>query len=286
MKIGIGLPNPVPGTPGRRLVDWGRRAEERGFSGLATIDRIVYPSHDTLTTLAAVAGATSRIGLLSNILVGPAYPAALVAKSAATIHGVSEGRFTLGLGVGGRPDDFAATGLDFHTRGRRLDEALELMRATWAGKPVGALSNPLASPVDGGEVPVLIGGTSDQAVERAARWGTGWTSGGAPPEAAAAVVVKVERAWTAAGRTGEPRLAALAYFSLGDDVVEASHDYLRNYYAFLGDYADVMGRRALRSEQAIADAVRAFGDAGITELYFDPTTNDLHQVDRLADLVL
>ena len=54
MKIGIGLPNPVPETPGHLLVDWARRAEERGFSGLATIDRLVYPSYDSLTTLAVV----------------------------------------------------------------------------------------------------------------------------------------------------------------------------------------------------------------------------------------
>ena len=61
MKIGIGLPNTVPGTPGDLLVDWGVRAEELGFAGLATIDRLNYPNHDSLATLAAVAGATSRI---------------------------------------------------------------------------------------------------------------------------------------------------------------------------------------------------------------------------------
>ena len=74
MDLGIGLPNPVPGTPGPLLVDWARRAEERGFAGLATIDRIVYPSYDSLATLAAAAGATSRIRLLTNILLAPAYP--------------------------------------------------------------------------------------------------------------------------------------------------------------------------------------------------------------------
>src|SRR5689334_14576447 len=63
MRIGIGLPNPVPGISGSMLVEWARRAEERGFAGLATIDRLAYPSHDSLAALAAAAGATTRIGL-------------------------------------------------------------------------------------------------------------------------------------------------------------------------------------------------------------------------------
>ena len=100
MKIGIGLPNPVPGTPGTRLVEWAKRAEERGFSGLATIDRVVYPSYDSLATLAAAAGATTRIGLLTNVLLAPLYPAPLLAKTTASIDQLSNGRLTLGLASG------------------------------------------------------------------------------------------------------------------------------------------------------------------------------------------
>ncbi|MFL6218751.1 MAG: LLM class flavin-dependent oxidoreductase, partial [Actinomycetes bacterium] len=71
MRIGIGLPNPVLDVPGRLVVAWARRAEERGFSSLATIDRIAYPSYDSLTVLTAAAAATERIGLLTNILLEP-----------------------------------------------------------------------------------------------------------------------------------------------------------------------------------------------------------------------
>src|SRR5947208_13864023 len=102
MKIGIGLPNPVPGTRGTDLVEWAKRAEDRGFEGLVTIDRIVYPSHDSLATLAAAAGATTRIGLMTNILLAPVYQPALLAKSAASIDSLSGGRFTLGMAAGGR----------------------------------------------------------------------------------------------------------------------------------------------------------------------------------------
>jgi alkanesulfonate monooxygenase SsuD/methylene tetrahydromethanopterin reductase-like flavin-dependent oxidoreductase (luciferase family) len=67
VKIGIGVPNPVPNTPGDVILDWARRAEAAGFSGLVTIDRIAYPGYDSLTTLAAAAGATERISLMTNI---------------------------------------------------------------------------------------------------------------------------------------------------------------------------------------------------------------------------
>ena len=94
MKIGIGIPNAVPGTSGRLLLDWARRAEERGFSGLATIDRVVYPSYDSLAVLAAAAGATSRIELMTNSLAAPVYPPVLLAKSTASIDQLSGGRLT------------------------------------------------------------------------------------------------------------------------------------------------------------------------------------------------
>ena len=103
MRIGIGLPNPVLDVPGRLVLDWAGRAEERGFSSLATIDRIAYPSYDSLTALTAAAAVTERIGLLTNILLGPAYSPVQLAKVTASLDQLSGGRLTLGLGVGGRP---------------------------------------------------------------------------------------------------------------------------------------------------------------------------------------
>ncbi|HKQ02681.1 MAG TPA: LLM class flavin-dependent oxidoreductase, partial [Actinomycetes bacterium] len=92
MRIGIGLPNPVLDVPGRLVVSWARRAEERGFSSLATIDRIAYPSYDSLTALTAAAGATDRIGLVTNILVAPVYNPVLLAKVTASLDQLSGGR--------------------------------------------------------------------------------------------------------------------------------------------------------------------------------------------------
>src|SRR5688500_18035824 len=108
MQVGIGLPNPIPGTRGRLLVAWAKRAEARGFSSLATIDRIAYPSYESLISLAAAAAVTERIGLVTNILLGPTRDPVLLAKEAASVDQISDGRLTLGLGVGGREDDFVA----------------------------------------------------------------------------------------------------------------------------------------------------------------------------------
>ena len=116
--------------------------------------------------------------------------------------------------------------------------------------------------------------------------GEGWTAGGAPVEHTAPYAKRVRDAWTTAGRSGEPRIATLAYFSLGEDAEEASRDYLLNYYRVIGDYAQVIAASALRSTSQLRDTVNASEDAGFTELYFDPTVAQLDQIDRLADAVL
>jgi alkanesulfonate monooxygenase SsuD/methylene tetrahydromethanopterin reductase-like flavin-dependent oxidoreductase (luciferase family) len=290
VKIGIGLPNPVSGYrqyPGVRLVEWAKRAEDRGFSGLATIDRLAYGNYDSLASLAAAAGATSRIELLSNILLGPLYPTPLLAKTAASIDQISGGRFTLGIAPGSREDDYTSLGLDFGNRGKDLDRQLELLHGLWRGDGV-VEGGPAVSPepVNDARVPVLIGGHSKPAFRRTIQWGDGFTIGGAPADQAAGIVSAMRDAWQSGGRDGSPRVAALAYFSLGAEAEEDSRAYLRHYYAIIGGYAELIAEGALRSEQAIRDAVAKFADAGVTELYLDPTTADLTQVDRLADVVL
>jgi len=287
MQIGIGLPNTVPSAPGTLLVDWARRAEERGFTGLATIDRIVYPSYDSLTTLAAVAGATTRIGLLTNILLAPAYPPVLLAKAAASIDQLSGGRLTLGMSVGSGADDYAATGRDFHRRGQAFDETLDLLHRAWRGEPVGGGTLPVGPvPTNDQRVPILIGGNGDYAIRRVVTWGAGWTAGGSGAAQAGPFLDRVRAAWHDSDRTGEPRLAALQYYSFGDE--DASREYLRHYYTTKAgpELGEMIANSALRTPQAIRDAVRQFEDAGFTELYLDPTVASLDQIDRLADVVL
>ena len=217
MKIGIGLPNPVPNIPGHLLVDWAQRAEAAGFSGLVTIDRIAYPGYDSLTTLAAAAGATQQISLMTNILLAPIYTPVLLAKSAASIDQISSGRFSLGLAAGGRQDDYELTSRDFHRRGREFDNALDVMRRVWRGETLVPNSAPASpTPTRDQRVPILFGGTSQKTIERVVTWGAGWTAGGSQAAHAGAFADRVRSAWSEAGRSGEPRLAALTYYSLGD----------------------------------------------------------------------
>jgi alkanesulfonate monooxygenase SsuD/methylene tetrahydromethanopterin reductase-like flavin-dependent oxidoreductase (luciferase family) len=285
LRIGIGLPNPVLDVPGRLVVAWARRAEERGFSSLATIDRIAYPSYDSLTALTAAAAVTDRIGLVTNILVEPLYSPVLLAKVTASLDQLSGGRLTLGLGVGGRADDFQVTGRSFDDRGRRFDDDLELLHAAWAGQPVAGSPFPVGPPTTGGRIPLLIGGQSELAGPRAARWDAGFTVGGAPPEMAGGAIQEFRKAWEAAGGTGQPRVLALSYFSLGSEHTAESLHNLRTYYGFLGDWAEQVAGGAPRTAEAVRQQAAAFEEVGVDELIFDPTVADLDQVDLLADAI-
>ncbi|HET9558998.1 MAG TPA: LLM class flavin-dependent oxidoreductase, partial [Actinomycetota bacterium] len=265
---------------------WARRAEERGFSSLATIDRIAYPSYDSLTVLTAAAAVTERIGLVTNILLGPAYTPVLLAKVTASIDQLSGGRLTLGLGVGGRPDDYQAAGRSFADRGRRFDADLELLHQAWAGEPVAGSPFPVGPPTTRGRIPLLFGGQSQLAGPRAARWDAGFTLGGAPPAMAAGAIGEFKTAWEQAGGTGKPRVLALTYFSLGEEHTAESLHNLRSYYGFAGDWAEGIAAGASRTPEAVKEMASAFAAAGVDELIFDPTVADLDQVDRLADAVL
>jgi alkanesulfonate monooxygenase SsuD/methylene tetrahydromethanopterin reductase-like flavin-dependent oxidoreductase (luciferase family) len=285
MRIGIGLPNTVLDLTGRTLLQWARRAEERGFSSLATIDRIAYPNYDSLTALTAAAAVTERIGLFPNILLGPAYNPVLLAKATASLDQVAGGRLSLGFGVGARPDDFQLAGRSFSDRGRRFDADLELLHRAWAGEPVAGSPFPVAPKTTRGRIPLLVGGQPNFAALRAARWDAGFTIGGAPPEMAAGAIQEFKAAWERAGGQGQPRVVCLTYFSLGEEHTEESLRNLRTYYGFLGDFAEMIATSTPRSPEAVKERAAAFAAVGIDELIFDPTVANLDQVDLLADVV-
>jgi alkanesulfonate monooxygenase SsuD/methylene tetrahydromethanopterin reductase-like flavin-dependent oxidoreductase (luciferase family) len=283
MKIGIGIPNSIPGTEGKLLLDWARRAEALGFSALSTIGRVVYPSFEELTTLAAAAGATERIGLLTGVLLEPTREPVQLAKSAASLDQLSAGRFILGMAAGGRPDDFEVSGRGFHDRGRRMDADLELMHRAWRGEPVAGSQRPVTPrPVNGERVPIVLGGMSDAALARTVRWGIGWMAGGGGPDRAAPMYERVTAAWREGGREGTPRLLALQYFVLGDDL-EAGRRYLTDYY---GGFAELMWPGVAKDPEAVRTAARRFQEIGTDELFLSPTIASLEQVELLAKAVL
>ncbi len=285
MRIGLGLPNADRSlTNGRLLVDLARRAEELGFSSLATIGRVAYPNHEELITLAAAAGATERIGLFTDILLAATREPVMLAKQAASLDQVSHGRFTLGVGAGGRADDFAVTGMIFKTRGRRLDQALEMMHRAWRGEPVDGSERPISPrPFNGHSVPMLFGGRSDQAVARTAKYGIGYTQGGGSPEGLKGMMMRVNSAWQTAGRTGRPEYRALAYFAFGDNAHAEGEANLMDYY---GEWGTGAWKGAVKTAAEAKDRARAFAAVGCDELVFFVTAPAVEQAEQLAEAVL
>ena len=285
MKIGLGLPNADKSlTNGRLLVDIARRADELGFSTLATIGRVAYPSYEELVTLAAAAGATQKIGLATDILLAPAREPVLLAKQAASLDQISGGRFTLGIGVGSRTDDFAVTGTDYKTRGRRLDAALELMHSAWRGEAVPGTNQAVTPrPVNGVAVPLMFGGGAEPVLRRLVKYGIGYTQGGGTPESLKAMMERVNTAWRAAGRDGQPKFQGLAYFALGDESHAEAQANLLDYY---GEWGPRVWQGAIKSAGEAKDRIKAYEAIGGDELILFMTAPSVEQVDRLAQAVL
>jgi alkanesulfonate monooxygenase SsuD/methylene tetrahydromethanopterin reductase-like flavin-dependent oxidoreductase (luciferase family) len=286
MKVAIGLPTTIPGVQGREVIEWARRAEAAGFSGLGTIDRLVYQNYESLVSLGAAAAVTERIGLITSIAILPyRQNAALVAKQAATLQGLSGGRLVLGVAVGGRPDDFEAGGVPFENRGRRFEEMLDDMKRIWAGEERG-IAGGVGPDVSDHPPQLIIGGQIDAAFRRAARYADGYIAGGGQPEYVPPSIEKLEAAWREAGRDGEPRKLALAYFSLDDDPESQARKTIGDYYAFAGDYQDMVVAGVAKGEDAVKERVRAFEAVGCDELIMFPASSNPEQVDRLAAAVL
>jgi alkanesulfonate monooxygenase SsuD/methylene tetrahydromethanopterin reductase-like flavin-dependent oxidoreductase (luciferase family) len=255
----------------------GAPRRRRGFSSLGTIDRVVYGNYEPLVALAVAAAVTERIGLCTSVLLGPLRTnPTLLAKQALSLHAASGGRFTLGIGLGGRDDDFEASGVSMRNRGKALEAALERIKEVWEGDGIG--------PSEEGSPGLVVGGSVDASFERAARFGDGWIAGGAPPDLYAEVAEKARAAWSAAGREGEPRLMGLTYYALGDNAEEDARSYLGDYYAFLGEQgAAYMAAAAAKDAEAVKERIAAFDAAGCGELIFFSSSSDPDQVDLLAD---
>lgn len=286
VDIGIGLPSTIPGTDGGAIIEWARRAEQRGFSSLGVIDRLVYDNYESLVTLAAAAAVTERIKLCTAILIAPYRGnAAYLAKQASSIDRLSHGRLVLGMAVGGREDDFTASGAEFTSRGRHFDAMLDEFDAVWRGDSRG-MAGAIGPRPTNGRPQVMIGGNNKRSLDRMVKHGDGWIAGGAPPDQVGEMAQQARAAWDAGGRTGTPRIAALAYFSLGDEAVEHAKNYLGDYYAFLGEMASMIASGALTDADRLSAAVQAYSAAGVDELILFPTNPDPAQVDLLADVVL
>ena len=286
MDIGIGLPNTVPDTEGRTLIDWARHAEEAGFSTLGTIGRLVYPNYEELVALSAAAAVTSQIRLTTGVLLAPLYTnSALFAKQAASLDRLSGGRLVLGLGLGGREDDFAASGVSTQGRGQRLEEQIAMMKRVWSGEEFGYAGAIGPPPARRGGPEIILGGATEATFDRVARIADGWIMGGGTPDMFAQAAAGVDRAWQDAGRAGRPRKLTLAYFGLGPEARSQAEGYLLHYYGWLGEIANMIAGGAAVSPEMVKSYVAAFEASGCDEIIFVPTASRLDQISLLAEAI-
>jgi probable F420-dependent oxidoreductase len=189
--LGVNVPNFGPGTEGAALLGWARFAEDAGFTTVVVSDHVAptpevtatYPPpfHDPFVLLAWLAGQTTTVRLGTSVVVLPYRHPLLTARMSAMVHGLSGGRFVLGVGSGWAATEFAALGLDPAARGRTTDAYLDVVVRAWANDTVSAHTDGLhfadvatgpAPP--GGSVPLWVGGASPPAIRRAVRHATAW----------------------------------------------------------------------------------------------------------------
>jgi len=188
MRIGVSLPVREMENDLGAIRDYAQLADELGLTHLRVPDQVLRPDsgplHEPITLMAYIAGVTERIELVPSVIVLPSRQTALVAKQAAELDVLSGGRLRLGIGVGNSKEEYRALGVDFHTRGARCDEQLELLHLLWTQESVdfegrfdrvsGAGLNPL--PVQR-PIPIWIGARpvpSHAVVQRIGRHASGW----------------------------------------------------------------------------------------------------------------
>jgi alkanesulfonate monooxygenase SsuD/methylene tetrahydromethanopterin reductase-like flavin-dependent oxidoreductase (luciferase family) len=285
MEVGIGLPNSVAGTTGRQLTDWARAADEAGFSTLGTIDRLVYDSYESIVALSAAAAVTERIKLATDVMLGPLRQnPALIAKQILSLDALAGGgRAILGIALGGREDDFELSGIDMSSRGQWIDDALPRIRAIFEGE--GENESKTGPRPQGPGPKLLVGGYVRKSIERAAKYGDGFTQGGAGPDQFKEDSANVDEAWKQAGREGKPYKMALIYFSLGPDAQKNAEKNLeKGYYAWLGEEAARgVAEAAAKDADAVKQYMSVFEDAGCDELILFPASSDPEQVALLAE---
>ena len=287
MKVGIGLPGNVPGTKGETILEWARQADAGPFSSLGVIDRLVYDNYEPLILLSAAAGVTSRVRLLTCVLLAPLRNPGVLAKQAASLDAMSGGRLTLGVGVGRRPDDYEVAPSQYERRGRNMARHLATMRSIWNGDVMGeAGSGPMGpAPVRPGGPEVLIGAGAPQAVRRVGKYADGFIAAAGNAAAVEQLYQVAVESWEAEGRPGKPRLAGVASYALGPNAADKVGGYIRHYYSFLGEAAENMARSAISTPEAVKDAIRDMEGIGMDEVVFLPSVADMDQLERLADVI-
>jgi alkanesulfonate monooxygenase SsuD/methylene tetrahydromethanopterin reductase-like flavin-dependent oxidoreductase (luciferase family) len=292
MKVGLHLPVMVPGLDRDRILEWSRRIDAGPFSTLAVGERINFANPEAMVTLSAAAAVTERVALAFGVIVLPMHQPVLLAKQLATLDVLSAGRLSVGVGVGGRKEDYDAVGALYDRRLlSRMEDAVATMRRAWKGEIMGPdiLAPVGPAPLQPGGPEIMLGALFPQSIRRGARYADGISAFSFGPtfEDVAEKFELARAAWTAAKRDNPPRLVTGFWFALGSDGSAQMETYLDRYLRFMGETAgrDLLPHCRAVTPAGLREALEICADAGAEEVVLSPTSIDPGEIDRLADLI-
>ena len=278
------------GTP--PAIEAARRAETLGFGTVWAGDHLVFhpPLLEAICVLSAAAAVTTRIRLGIGVLMLPLRNLVWAAKQLTTVDALAPGRLALGVGVGGEnPDEYAAAGVPHRERGRRLDEALSVLPGLLTGKPVDhpgpllPLRTPALEPAAAVPPPLYVGGRSDAALERAARYGDAWLAMWHRPDT---VAERRRRLAVRAAELGRPApgTTMLVFVNVNDDAALARQQAAALLWGqYRVPFDQVERYTAAGPAGLVAERLAAYRAAGVTEFALHPAAPDaLAQYDAYA----
>ncbi|ORX04526.1 luciferase [Mycolicibacillus trivialis] len=277
----------------RMLRDWAVAIDEGPFSSLCWGERIAFSNPDSLTLLGALSAWTERVRLVATVIVPQLHAPVMLAKGLATADLLSGGRLTVGIGVGGRHEDYRAAGADPATQTRaELATRVAILQRVWAGEKVTESVEPVGpAPVQPGGPPLLVGTIGPKTLRSAASWAVGL--------AGITMDLDVDRqnelfdvargAWAEAGRPA-PHLTTSFWFALGEQEQARAqiHDHLRHYVNWIPrEHVDAMAPTTgwAGSQEQLAEVLKRFAAIGTDEVHLIPTSSDPGQLRAAAEVV-
>jgi len=286
------LPVMEPDVDAAVLHDWAQAIDTGPFSSLCWGERIAFDNPDSLTLLGALASWTDRVRLVTTVIVPQLHDPVMLAKALATGDMLSGGRLTVGIGVGGRHEDYHAVGADPKTQTMRaMAQRVAVMKRVWAGEKTTQSVRPVGPmPVQAGGPRLLVGTIGPKTVRSAAAWADGMAGTTLDLDVAKQnELYDVARAaWAEVGKP-KPHLATSFWFAIGspDEARAQVHAHLRRYMNWIpAEYVDAMAPMTgwAGSQADLTATLRRFEDIGTDEVHLIPTSSDIGQLHRAAEV--
>ena len=287
------MPVMEPDLDAATLKAWAHVIDGGPFSSLCWGERIAFDNPEALTLLGALAAWTDRVRLVTTVVVPQLHDPVMLAKQLATGDMLSGGRLTVGIGVGGRHEDYHAVGADPATQTMRgMAERVAVMKRIWSGDRVTESVVPVGPPpAQAGGPKLLVGTMGPKTVRSAAVWADGLagTTLDLDLDKQNELFEVARAAWAEAGKR-KPHLATSFWFAIGDgdDARAQMHRHLRRYMNWIpSDVVDAMAPTTgwAGTDDELLDVLHRFADIGTDEIHLIPTSSNIDQARRVADVV-